>query len=1475
MRKKVAAFLSAVLIMTSLFSGNVQGAANEEGRQGDDYIVTENLICFTDSINPVVTTDENSKLSITSERSKFTNSSLKWEIGQNGKLFVETPIGFEPWQETNANLKKDSFITYVYNETPVDEEMRFSFMTGDNLNCYFDMNMNFTGWRSVWVSYERDMEGTPSTRMDKLEITAPAELEGHNVYFALMILATPIDARHHSQTKQLPTVNEECYLSANAHWMSLYFFDQANVLDLDSVNITEQDRADFATVKSRFEERISEEVKSVANPTKLIKTYQSYHITNENGKISGISVDYSKAMVIFDEFDIEDQLDTVDIEDYASTMKSVACYYLTAQTEEEKAKAKEMYMNLFLHLVDQGFDEGSGIGTVHHLGYSLRDNFYPALFLMKDVLKEEGYLEKAQEIMAWFSGLGRIFYKNTVANGVNVDVFCTEMNGMLGSIFMLEDETEQIAMLKQFTDWLTYACSDQPGLYGPFKEDGSGFHHAMFYPAYTKTGLIGLTPVIYLLRGTSYRLPEEQHQIVKDAVLMTRLYSNQLDYLVSVAGRHPTGKQKASAEPLMWMALAGSPDGTETIDREVGAAYLRVADPAKNKNIDVIKNAGIEAEEAPNGNWSINSACLALHRRNDWLVGVKGYSKYVPANETYVNANRYGRYISNGQIQILSKGDPIDGTSSGYSHDGWDWGCWTGTTSIHLPIDQIESNVQQVDIGVGMEEMLISDESYSGSVNLQGENGLFAMKLHEHEKYDGSHRARKSVFMFDDRIICLGSNIENTNSEYPTYTTLFQNFLTDIEEPIYVNSTDGITGLGYSNTITTSKGYFLFDNNQNGYILNGNQEIIITRETQQSKAQNTGTDTEGNFTKAVINHNTAPKDETYEYMILVDTTLEKTQMMAENIDNVYNVVQQDQYAHIVRDNATNTTGYALFEAGSILGDWLIQSTDTPVMAMAKDCGESVLMSVCDPDLRLYEGIDPNQVDENGNQKEISLIVAEWKGNRSPEHTSTIIIAGEWSLKENVQGCEVKINSNHTTTLCIASSNAKQVEFELIKNPGKDPEGDVSGGDVPSGDVSGGDVSGGDVPGTEAESIQLDHTTKTMKKDESFTLTATVLPEGVLASLIWASSDTGVAIVRDGVVTAIGSGTAVITVSTADGKVTASCNIVVEKEEPPVEPNPPVSSEIESVTEQLKNSGNVTVNSEGGIVSEDTTYEVNGNIVGGRIITLKAKDGSGIIEVPAENIVIRPISETEEQLQQQLKEKVCEEAARIIVNSGLSALTTKVTATAFDVIVPDIIKNNISETNTVTIIFNVPGFKKGDGVTVLHKPEDKDWEVLSGIVVADNKVAVTLSSFSPIVFLNFSQISNDNSSADNNVSGASAEKQAELVEVPQIYVVVRGDNLSRIAARHGLTLSQLLAMNPQIKNPNRIYPGQQIIVGRVLSEKAPAQNAVENARYYRVQKGDCLYKIAVRNQLSLKELCMMNPEIFRQRYIYAGQKIRVQ
>lgn len=40
-------------------------------------------------------------------------------------------------------------------------------------------------------------------------------------------------------------------------------------------------------------------------------------------------------------------------------------------------------------------------------------------------------------------------------------------------------------------------------------------------------------------------------------------------------------------------------------------------------------------------------------------------------------------------------------------------------------------------------------------------------------------------------------------------------------------------------------------------------------------------------------------------------------------------------------------------------------------------------------------------------------------------------------------------------------------------------------------------------------------------------------------------------------------------------------------------------------------------------------------------------------------------------------------------------------------------------------------------------------------------------------------------------------------------VKRGDNLTFIAERNGLTLAQIVKLNPEIKNLNLIYPGQRI------------------------------------------------------------------
>ena len=61
-----------------------------------------------------------------------------------------------------------------------------------------------------------------------------------------------------------------------------------------------------------------------------------------------------------------------------------------------------------------------------------------------------------------------------------------------------------------------------------------------------------------------------------------------------------------------------------------------------------------------------------------------------------------------------------------------------------------------------------------GGVSHRGRDGVFAMELHEHDKYNGSLRARKSWFFFDNRIVCMGSDIEQGRGG--VHTTLFRIF---------------------------------------------------------------------------------------------------------------------------------------------------------------------------------------------------------------------------------------------------------------------------------------------------------------------------------------------------------------------------------------------------------------------------------------------------------------------------------------------------------------------------------------------------------------------------------------------------------------------------------------------------------------------------------------------------------------------------
>jgi spore coat assembly protein SafA len=91
-----------------------------------------------------------------------------------------------------------------------------------------------------------------------------------------------------------------------------------------------------------------------------------------------------------------------------------------------------------------------------------------------------------------------------------------------------------------------------------------------------------------------------------------------------------------------------------------------------------------------------------------------------------------------------------------------------------------------------------------------------------------------------------------------------------------------------------------------------------------------------------------------------------------------------------------------------------------------------------------------------------------------------------------------------------------------------------------------------------------------------------------------------------------------------------------------------------------------------------------------------------------------------------------------------------------------------------------------------------------------------------------------------------------------HAVSSGDTLSAIANQYGMTLPDLIAANPQIANPNLIYPGQQINV--------PVST-------YEIQPGDNLFAIADRLGTTVGDLVdannITNPDL-----IYAGDVLVV-
>lgn len=968
-----------------------------------DEVADTRILSFEGSAAPLVA-GRGSKLGISTEHYKIGSHSACWQWSRRGaQLHVDAPIGYLAENPNPRETSVSTFVFWVYAPKAVEGKLRFEFRKQGRTCAWFDYGLGFTGWRGAWVAFDRDMQGKPEEGMDQLVVTVEGARRGE-LFLDHWILSSFQDVRHHTADFQAPFINA----GTTSHWLVL-LESWRHPMPEAQASIDEATRRDMDTVGSRLRELLLEGKKPLPL-AELRRHFEQYGITeNADGTLRGKPiwfVRYAETYINLGHPDVaklyaaNDQL----LRGYNDFLLQIAVAHEAAADPAERAELERMYVLLTRHLLDQGFAAGSALGTLHHLGYSMR-NFYTAPVIMRDVLRRAGLEHDVQQAMEWFSGVGEVKLPPSTP-GMDIDAFNTSLIGRLASIVMLPDTPQKAAYLEAFSRWVDNGYKITEGTGPCFKSDGTVFHHRHHYPAYAVDGFSGgAVNAVWLLSKTRFAVSEESHNILKQALLEMRFYCNLRSFPLALSGRHPDGRGALVPWHYARLAVAGSPDGREEIDRQLAAAYLRLC-KGKDRYTRLFTGAGYRAEASPTGTRVYGYNASLAHRRDDWLITVAGHSRYLWAAEIYQGCNHYGRYLTYGSLQLLGDGHPVSAFGSGFRQEGWDWCHIPGTTALEIPMERMKADIRNVDTFSGYEEMLLSDEAFVGGVSHEGRNGLFAMKLHDHDKYNGSLRARKTFFLFDNRVVCLGSDITN-RADGGVHTTLFQNYLEHPGDAIEVNG-ERITAFPYERTL--SGGAVLCDNLRNLYIV-PQERVCVGKRLQHSLHEETDAPTENNFAAAWIDHGRGAVDDGgYEYLMVVHATPDEASRYAAELP--FEVLQRDSSAHIVRDRQTGIVGYALFRGGEVGRGW-IDRVSTPVLVMTGGGEEQLTVSVADPDLRFYEGPSDELFDDNGCRIERSIYSREWIDNPSGESHPEVTLRGHWQPAGPVEGCRTEIAGENT------------------------------------------------------------------------------------------------------------------------------------------------------------------------------------------------------------------------------------------------------------------------------------------------------------------------------------------------------------------------------------------------------------------------------------------------------------------------------
>lgn len=970
---------------------------------------------------------------------KHGTNALRWQWKAGDEISVKHSLGDIYRQGGYAGTySKASIVIWLYNETPDSRHIRFEFCENNEVKAFFLFPLNFKGWRPVHykLSYKSELKGgriTPAT--DTINILAPeGEGASDSVYFDLLVY----NCLYRYTWPQGPMHDPP--------WQPF----QADSQKFQEITtVTQTQREGIKKIYSEIVAQILEKIQPVSFE-QISADIEKLQIKRKGSYITGTPI-VNPAYGLKETY--EWILGVSHPNDWDGILGGIGYLYRTVQNESQIKSLEKSYIDIIDHMADQGMEAG---GFVH--------NWYPgkgfaeSTFLMKDVLEKYNRLDRAKEYLDYNYHTRDIFFDEEIYDP-NMDFFYIDTRYLLYGAMLQGSITEQVRWLTRFKEHLSKNVLYE----GPngFKPDGSTFHHEYHNLNYALYCIAGFTRIIKAMSATPFALSPEAYRRLKKAALNQRYCANLQDLPLSLHGRYPFGHSQnrfpLNTETLFNLSHCGEPNSSQ-LDHECLAALLRL-DPSYGTNA-IFKKSGISAEKPPQGNLTMNFAAQMSHRRDSWLAFVRGYSKYSRWGESYASMNEFGRYYADGHLEILSGGNPVSLAESGCIEEGWDWNMLGGTTVIRLPAELLRSS--------GVTLFIRSPYTFIGGLTHNNQNGCFVMQLAAQDKYKGSagfperNEGKKTYFFFDDLIVCLGSGINNNDTEHPTVTTLFQKALVNM--PASVLSTTNIGGEkkiiwdpslpilvnGKTISVSTSNPVevdnsgagWIIDTQNTGYYFPAGSRVCYTRSCQTNRENTDKKILSGHFATAWINHGKAPSQAGYEYALKVKANekemSEFTAAMQKTGQEPYKILQKDSEAHIAYYTKRKLYAYILFSRQQLVTNknMLVYEVSRPCLIMHEKLDNGgYLFSVCDPDLN---------IEITGTDQEIS-------------HSRSLFItlAGSWQYSKKSKEYRIISRTQASTIIEFIAHEGRSISVTL--NPG------VSGQTVHTHTL---------LPGTEANNVAL-------------------------------------------------------------------------------------------------------------------------------------------------------------------------------------------------------------------------------------------------------------------------------------------------------------------------------------------------------------------------------------------------------------------